>query len=129
MQRRAQEERIPPSTDNASVKNVYFVGTLQGLGGEKGAVILKQGEMAGITQGAPADDQFKIKRRVRFFPISVNICSKVNRGSCENHLCGQQGQDLVCSSSDSHYTWKACLICFNSNRQKVKHLTKVTTSG
>lgn len=67
MQRGAQEERRPPSTDYASVKNVHFVGMLQGLGGEKGAVLLKQGEMAGITQGAPADNQFKIRRRVLFF--------------------------------------------------------------
>lgn len=109
-------------------------GNIAGSGKGKVAGLLQQQELAEITEGAPADDQFKIGRRVLFFSkeaiskISVNFCSKINSGFCENHLCGQPGQDLVCSSN-SHYAWKICLICFNSNRQKVKHLTEATTSG
>lgn len=47
------------------------------------------------------------------------------------HLRGQQDHNMMCRS-DSHYIWKIYLIFlffFNSNRQKVKHLTKLTTSG
>ena len=45
-----------------------------------------------------------------------------------NHLRGQRDHDSVCTSN-SHYAWKISLIFFNNNRQKVNHVTKMTTSG
>lgn len=45
------EQRLP------SMKNVHLARALQGLRGEKGAVLLKEGEKAGITHGPPCSSE------------------------------------------------------------------------
>lgn len=66
MKRGVQEERRRPSTDNASMKNVHLVGTLQGLRVEKTCSAAETGGDGRDDAGSPEGDQFRIRRRVLF---------------------------------------------------------------
>lgn len=115
------EERQCPRSDDDSTKNSDLVERFCGPRGERSCSAAEVGGDSGDSHaGSPCPTlrwRWPVQKKGKEGSFSYkatsgvcgNICSKINTAWCENHLCGQQDHNLVCSSN-SHYIWKIYLI-------------------